>query len=66
MNHVSWSSAATPGVIGLLIGLVITYVVSLINPATNLGWSLSAVGFASLCAAFAGYIVEARKKIAAK
>jgi high-affinity Fe2+/Pb2+ permease len=62
MNQISWSRAAVSGVIGVIMGLVITYVVSLINHTTNLQWSLTAVGFASFFAACAGYIAGARRK----
>jgi len=62
MNQISWGRAAVSGVIGVIFGLVITYIVNLINPTTNLRWSLIAVGFASFFAAFRGYIVGARQK----
>ena len=62
MNQVSWGSAVLSGVIGVVIGLVATYVMSLIRPTTNLQWSLIAVGIASFCSAFAGYIRGVREK----
>jgi hypothetical protein len=63
MNQISWSRAAVSGVIGVIFGLVITYVVSLINHTTNLQWSLTAVGFASFFAASAGYLAGAKQKV---
>jgi len=62
MNHISWGRAAVSGAIGVIMGLAITWVVNLINPTTNLQWSLTAVGFASFFAACAGYIAGARRK----
>ena len=62
MNQISWGGAAVSGAIGVIIGLVITYVVSLINHTTNLQWSLTAVGFAPFFAACAGYVAGARRK----
>lgn len=62
MNNVSWIRAAISGVIGLLIGLVLTYVVSLLIPTTNLRWSLMAVGFASFFAAVSGFVAGASRK----
>ena len=43
-------------------GLVITSLVDLISPTTNLQWSLTAVGFSSFFAASAGYAAGARRK----
>jgi hypothetical protein len=63
MNQISWGRAALSGVIGVIIGLVITYVVSLVNHTTNLQWSLIAVGFASFFAASGGYLAGARRKV---
>jgi hypothetical protein len=63
MNQTSWGRAAVSGVIGVIFGLVITYVVSLINHTTNLQWSLIAVGFASFFAASAGYLAGASRKV---
>jgi hypothetical protein len=62
MNQISWGSAVVSGVIGVIIGLVITCVVNQINPTTNLQWSLTAVGFSSFFAAFGGYAAGARLK----
>jgi len=62
MNKISWGRAAVSGAIGVISGLVITCVVNLINPTSNLQWSLTAVGFASFFAACAGYIAGARRK----
>jgi hypothetical protein len=63
MNQISWGRAAVSGVIGVIFGLIITYVVSLINNTTDLQWSLTAVGFASFFAASAGYLAGARQKV---
>jgi len=63
MNQISWGRAVVSGVIGVISGLVITYVVSLINHTTNLQWSLIAVGFASFFAASAGYLAGAKRKV---
>jgi hypothetical protein len=63
MNQILWGRAAVSGVIGVIIGLVITYFVSLINHTTNLQWSLTAVGFASFFAASGGYLAGARQKV---
>ena len=63
MNQTSWGRAVVSGVIGVIFGLVITYVVSLINHTTNLQWSLIAVGFASFFAASGGYLAGARRKV---
>jgi hypothetical protein len=62
MNQISWGRAALSGAIGIIIGLVITYVVNLINPTANLQWSLTAVSFESFFASFAGYLAGARRK----
>jgi hypothetical protein len=62
MKQISWGRAAVSGAIGVIIGLVITCVVNLINPTANLQWSLTAVGFSSFFASFAGYIAGARRK----
>jgi hypothetical protein len=62
MNGGSISRALLSGIIGVAIGLVITYVVSLIIPTENLTWSLIAVGFASFFAAFAGHLSGASQR----
>jgi len=62
MKQMSLGKSAISGVIGVIIGLFITYVVSLISPTSNLQWSLTTVGFSSFCAAFAGYAAASRDK----
>ena len=54
--------AIKSGAIGLVIGLVATYLVSLIFPTTNLRWSLVAVGFASFFGALGGYSAGAKRR----
>lgn len=55
MNPVSLGESAIAGVIGLVIGLVATFVASLIWPTPcGLSGAFVAVGFASFFAAFGG------------
>jgi len=55
-------NAAIAGVIGLVIGVVFTFLVNLIKPTPDLTWSLIAVAFAAFFAGFAGYIVGIKEK----
>ena len=56
MKKVSIKSAFTSGLIGLCIGLVITYIMNLLYPSGNSVWVLVAVGNASFFASFWGNI----------
>ena len=50
------------GLIGAGIGLLITWIVSLINSTPDLQWSLNVVGIAAFSAAFSGFIAGTKQK----
>ena len=56
MKNISIKDAITSGIIGLCIGLIITYIINLFYPSGNLIWNLFAVGTASFFASFGGNI----------
>jgi small basic protein len=49
-------------VAGLLIGVVVTAIVNMIVPGTNLGWLLIAICLSSLLSGVAGSLIGARPK----
>jgi uncharacterized membrane protein len=54
--------AILSGVIGIVIGVILTAVVNLVSPADNLVRTLVVVCLAAVIAAFSGYILGARQK----
>ena len=54
MKNISIKNAFISGIIGLCIGLIITYIINLFYPSGNLIWNLFAVGTASFFASFGG------------
>jgi hypothetical protein len=61
MSNISWGGAMVSGLIGAGIGLLITWIVSLIISTTDLQWSLIVVGIASFSAAFSGFIAGTKQ-----
>ena len=55
-KNISIKNAFTSGIIGLCIGLIITYIINLFCPSGNLIGTLFAVGTASFFASFGGNI----------
>lgn len=62
MNRVSVLRVILAGVAGLIIGVIITAIVNLVVPGTNLAWTLVAVGLSSLLSGAAGAAIGARQK----
>ena len=58
MKH---SPAIISGLIGMVIGALITYIIHLFYTSANIFWVLTAVGVASFFAAFFGYIGGLKK-----
>jgi len=49
-------------IIGLVIGVIITALVNLAIPATNLAWTLIPTCLAAVFSGFAGYILGAKQQ----
>ncbi len=47
--------AVMSGILSLVINLVVTYIISLLFPTTDLGWAMTLVAIASFFAGFFGY-----------
>jgi hypothetical protein len=47
---------------GLAIGVIVTAIVNLVVPGTNLAWTIVAVGLSSLLSGAAGAAIGARQK----
>jgi len=62
MKSFSLFRAILSSVIGLVIGVIITALVNLAMPATNLAWTLIPICLAAIFAGFAGYIVGSKQK----
>ena len=60
MKNVSLIRAIVSCVIGLVIGVILTALVNLAVPATNLAWTLIPMCLASVFSGFAGYIIGAK------
>lgn len=43
------------GIVSLIVNLIITYVIALLFPTTDLGWALTLVAITSFFAGFFGY-----------
>jgi ABC-type antimicrobial peptide transport system permease subunit len=55
MNNEMMTRSLIAGVVTLVVGIVVTFMVNVAFPTTNLVWSMIAVGFASFFSGFAGY-----------
>jgi hypothetical protein len=62
MKSVSLFRAILSCVIGLVIGVIITGLVNLALPSTNLLWTLFPICLAAVLSGFTGYLVGARQK----
>jgi small basic protein len=62
MKRVSILRVVLAGIAGLAIGVIVTAIVNLVVPGTNLPWTLVAVGLSSLLSAAAGAAIGARQK----
>jgi len=62
MKRVSVLRVILAGVAGLVIGVVITAIVNLVVPGTNLAWTIVAVCLSSLLSGAAGAAIGARQK----
>jgi tetrahydromethanopterin S-methyltransferase subunit C len=62
MKSVSLFRAILSCVIGLVIGVILTALVNLAIPATNLTWALIPTCTAAVLSGFAGYIVGAKQQ----
>ena len=56
MRNKSWKAATVAGIISLSIGVLATYLISIMIPTTELTWSITAVGFASFFGGFSSHI----------
>jgi uncharacterized protein YacL len=62
VKDVSLFRAILSCVIGLVIGVIVTALVNLVFPSTNLVGTLVPICLAALLSGFAGYLVGARQK----
>ncbi len=62
MKSVSLFRAILSGVIGLVLGVVLTALVNLALPGTSIPWTLVPICLASVLSGLAGYLVGARQK----
>jgi hypothetical protein len=63
MNKVSRLWLILAGIAGLIIGTIVTAVVKLIAPGTNLAWTLIAACLYSLLSGIIGSLIGARQKL---
>ena len=62
MKRVSVLRVILAGVAGLVIGVVISAIVNLVVPGTNLAWTIVAVCLSSLLSGAAGAAIGSRQK----
>ena len=62
MKSVSLFRAILACVIGLAVGVIVTGLVNLAVPSTNLAWTLLPICVAAVISGFAGYVIGARQK----
>jgi len=62
MKSVSLIRAILSCIIALVIGVILTALVNLAVPATNLAWTLVPICLAAVFSGFAGYLIGAKQQ----